>query len=81
MARSARELFDEAMTLEPKERMALTSLLIESFDLGTDEGTDPAWVTEIERRMIELDSGTTQPVPWDELRNRLYNNLRGGGRR
>ena len=46
MARSARELFDEAMTLEPRERVALTSLLIESLDPGADEGTDPAWVAE-----------------------------------
>jgi len=81
MARSARELFDEAMTLEPKERIALTSLLIESLDPGADEGADRAWMAEIERRMIELDSSTTQPVPWEELRNRLYSNLRGGGRR
>ena len=81
MARSARELFDEAMTLEPKERIALTSLLIESLDPGADEGADRAWMAEIERRMVELDSGTAQPVSWDEVRNLLHNYLRGGGRR
>lgn len=81
MARSARELFDEAMTLEPRERIALISLLIESLDPGADEGADSAWVAEIERRMIELDSGVAQPVPRDEVRTRLSNNLRGGGER
>jgi putative addiction module component (TIGR02574 family) len=81
MARSARELFEEAMTLEPRERVALTSLLIESLDPGADEGADSAWVAEIERRMNESDSGAAQPVPWEEVRNRLYSNLRGGGRR
>ena len=63
MARSARELFDEAMTLELKECIALTSLLIESLNPGGDEGADPAWVAEIERRMIELDSGAAQHSP------------------
>jgi putative addiction module component (TIGR02574 family) len=81
MARSARELFDEAMTLELKERITLTSLLIDSLDPGGDEGADPAWLAEVERRMIELDSGAAQHIPSDELRNRLYSNLRGGGRR
>ena len=46
MARSARELFDEAMTLEPKERIALTSLLIESLDPEADEGADQTWMAE-----------------------------------
>jgi hypothetical protein len=32
MARSARELFDEAMRLEPQERVTLIRLLIEALD-------------------------------------------------
>jgi hypothetical protein len=31
--------------------------------------------------MVELDSGTAQPATWDEVRNLLHSNLRGGGRR
>jgi len=72
MARSARELFEEAMRLDPDEREALMRLLIEALDAETDEGVDDAWRVEIERRMAELDSGAAQTVPWEEVRARLY---------
>jgi putative addiction module component (TIGR02574 family) len=71
MARSARDLFEEAMRLDPKERVALTGLLIESLDPESEEGVEQAWVAEIERRMAELDAGAVKPVPWSELRTRL----------
>jgi putative addiction module component (TIGR02574 family) len=72
MARSARELFDEAMGLDPGERATLTRLLIEALDGETEEGVEDAWRVEIERRMAELDSGAVQTIPWEEVRARLY---------
>ena len=72
MARSARELFEEAMRLDPQERATLTRLLIETLDAETEEGVEDAWRIEIERRMAELDSGAVEAVPWEELRTRLY---------
>ena len=71
MARSARELFDEAMQLDPRERASLLRLLIESLDAETDDGVEEAWRVEIERRMAELDSGTVQTISWEEVRARL----------
>jgi putative addiction module component (TIGR02574 family) len=72
MARSAQELFDEAMRLDPEERATLMRLLIETLDAESDEGVEDAWRVEIERRMVELDSGAVQAVPWEELRARLH---------
>ena len=72
MARSARELFDEAMKLDPEERAVLMRLLVETLDTESEEGVEDAWRLEIERRMAELDSGAVQTVPWEELRARLY---------
>jgi putative addiction module component (TIGR02574 family) len=72
MARSARELFDEAMRLEPQERATLIRLLIEALDAETEEGAEAAWQVEIERRMAELDSGSVETIPWEEVRTRLY---------
>ena len=72
MARSARELFEEAMRLAPEERAALMRLLIETLDGESEEGVEDAWRVEIERRMAELDSGTVDAVPWEDLRARLY---------
>ena len=72
MARSARELFEEAMRLDPEERATLMRLLIENLDAESEEGAEDAWRVEIERRMAELDSGSVQTIPWEELRARLY---------
>jgi putative addiction module component (TIGR02574 family) len=72
MAKSARELFEEAIKLDPEERATLIRLLIESVDAESDDGAEDAWRVEIERRMAELDSGTVQTIPWEELRARLY---------
>ena len=72
MAKSARELFEEAMKLDPEERATLMRLLIESVDAEAEDGVEDAWRVEIERRMAELDSGTVQTIPWEELRARLY---------
>jgi putative addiction module component (TIGR02574 family) len=79
--KSARELFEEAMRLDPKERVALTGYLIESLDPGADEGVEQVWVAEIERRMAEMDTGEVQSVSWDELRARLYGSPRASGGR
>ena len=72
MARSARELFEEAMRLDPEQRATLMRLLIESLDAQSEEGVDDAWMAEVERRMAELDSGAVQTLSWDELRALLY---------
>jgi putative addiction module component (TIGR02574 family) len=72
MARSARELFEEAMRLDPEERATLMRLLIETLDAESEEGVEDAWRVEIERRMAELDSGAVEAVPWEEIRARLY---------
>ena len=80
MTKSARKLFEEAMRLHPKERAALTGLLIESLEPESEDGVEQAWVAEIERRMVELDSGAVQTIPWDEVRARLYGSSRAPGR-
>lgn len=81
MAKSVRDLFEEAMRLEPEERVALTGLLIESLDDQTDETADQTWIAEIDRRMRELDSGTVKSISWEELRTRLYGRSRGSSDR
>ena len=72
MARSARELFEEAMRLDAQERATLMRLLIEALDTEVDKGVDAAWRAEIERRMAELDAGSVETIPWEEVRARLF---------
>ena len=73
MAKSARELFEEAMNCWiQKVAQLLMRLLIESVDAESEEGVEDAWRVEIEHRMAELDSGTVKTIPWEELRARLF---------
>jgi putative addiction module component (TIGR02574 family) len=72
MARSAQDLFEEAMRLDPKERATLLRLLIDTLDAESEEGSEEAWRAEVERRIAELDAGAVETVPWEELRARLY---------
>jgi putative addiction module component (TIGR02574 family) len=72
MARSARELFEEAMRLDPEERATLMRLLVDTLDAESEEGAEGAWRGEVERRIAELDAGAVDTVPWEELRARLY---------
>jgi len=81
VATSARKLFEEAMRLKPQERAALTGHVIESLEPESEEGVEEAWLAEIERRMAELDSGSVQTIPWEELRARLYDSPNASGHR
>jgi putative addiction module component (TIGR02574 family) len=56
------------MRLAPEERATLMRLLIESLDAESEEGVEDAWRVEIERRMAELDSGSVQTIPWEEVK-------------
>ncbi len=60
------------MRLAPEERATLMRLLIEALDAEAEQGVEDAWRVEIERRMAELDSGSVQTIPWEEVRARLH---------
>lgn len=59
------------MKLPPEARAALAGSLLDSLDTEVDAGAEEAWSTEIERRLREIDQGTTKLVPWDEVRRRI----------
>ena len=77
MAVSREELFRQALQLDESERAALVGMLIDSIDSDGEEGVEAAWMTEIERRIVELDSGMAKTIPWDVLRDGLRQRLGG----
>lgn len=74
---SKEQLFKEAMDLDDNARANLAGLLIESLDTESENGIESAWLKEIEQRMESLDSGKTETVSWDTVKERLYNNVNG----
>jgi putative addiction module component (TIGR02574 family) len=71
MAAQRETIFHDALEMEQRDRVELAKLLIESLDGGAEEGVEQAWMAEVDRRVTELDSGSVQAVPWDEVKERL----------
>lgn len=72
MAISREKLVEELLDLEEDERAELAGLLIESLDAEVEEGVEPAWLQEVERRMESLDTGEVNTVAWEEVKEWLY---------
>jgi putative addiction module component (TIGR02574 family) len=75
MSRTITDLWKEASELSEHDRATLAGLLIESLEAEPDADVDAAWAAEIERRVAELDAGTVDTIPWDEVRQRLLDRL------
>ena len=70
------KVFKEALELEQQDRVELAKLLIDSLDATTEGDVEEAWISEIDRRAAELDSGAVQTIPWDTVRARLRHSAR-----
>ena len=71
MARDLKRLFSEAFDLPESERATLAGLLIESIEPPPDPEVDEAWAAVAERRWREIESGSVQTVPWEEVKAKL----------
>ncbi len=68
------DLFKQASALDEKDRATLAGLLLESLEPGIDEDVETAWRDEIERRLVELDAGGVELIPWEEVQAKLRKN-------
>jgi putative addiction module component (TIGR02574 family) len=72
MARDLKKLFREAFDLPESDRATLAGLLIESLEPAPDPEVEEAWAVVAERRWREIESGSVQTIPWEEVRSKLY---------
>lgn len=77
MPRNIAELFQEAAQLPEGDRATLAGLLIESLEPAPEADVEAAWSKEIARRVAELDAGTAEPIPWDQVRTEVFGRRRG----
>jgi putative addiction module component (TIGR02574 family) len=68
---SPEELFKEALALPIEIRTELTERLIASLVEDISSETSKAQLKEVERRMKEVESGQTNPVPGAEVLARV----------
>jgi putative addiction module component (TIGR02574 family) len=72
MSRSLNEVFQEAARLPERDRATLAGLLIETLDPVSESDVEAAWSEEIKRRIAEIDAGTVELIPWEDVRAELF---------
>lgn len=73
MPKTLTELTRDAAGLPAPERLKLARILLDLSESDTAPTADvqAAWDQEIERRLLELRSGTVQGVPLDEVKKKI----------
>lgn len=61
------ELSARAKTLPPEDRARLAEELLDSLQEATDADAEAAWEREIERRVVEIESGAATLVPAEDV--------------
>ena len=72
MARTVKDLYQQAAGLSPDDRAELAGLLLASLEDQFDSEAEEAWAREIERRMAEYKAGNVRTIPWAEVRAQLH---------
>ena len=67
---NTKELFSEAVALSVEERALLVDSLLRSFD-QPESDIDQKWAKVANRRLMEMRSGKVQPVPGEEVFERV----------
>ena len=75
MSRTFTDVWKEAADLSEQDRAALAGLLIESLEGEPDRDVEAARAAEIEKRVAELDAGSVETIPWEQVRQRLIDRL------
>jgi putative addiction module component (TIGR02574 family) len=75
MPKTVNQIFLEAADLPENDRATLAGLLIDSLEGPPDPDIEAAWAAEIERRVAEVEAGTVKTIPWEEVRQRLLDQL------
>ena len=60
-------ILQQALELPESDRAAIAASLFQSLDTEIDENADELWDAEIKRRIAEIDNGTVELIPWDDV--------------
>ena len=79
MSGAVKQILEAALQLPDEEREQLVDELKATLHSGfATEEVEQAWASEIERRSAEIDSGKAVLRDWDEARDEILAELRGG---
>ena len=69
---NTKELINEAVALSVEERALLVDSLLRSFN-QPESDIDKKWANVANKRLIEMRSGKVQPVPGEDVFERVRN--------
>lgn len=72
----SKTLQEAALDLPPNERAELARKLLRSLDDPSEEELAQTWLSEAERRALELDRGEVQAIPAEDVRRKARTLLR-----
>lgn len=72
MERNLNEVFQQTVQLPERDRAPLAGVLIETSDPVSEPDAEAEWSEEIERRLAEIDAGTVELIPWEDVRAELF---------
>lgn len=75
MTAEAKKLFEQALALPERERVALIDALADSIVSGDDDDLGPEWKAEIARRIEAIERGESRLIPGDEVEARIRETL------
>jgi putative addiction module component (TIGR02574 family) len=67
MVRKLSEIENEIRSLARGDQERLLRALLEELDGPADPGVERAWLEEVQRRSRELDDGTVEAIPADQV--------------
>ena len=77
MTVAAQSILDSALGLSLEERVEIADALFASLDTPRERAEiETAWRREITARLSEIEAGTAEFTPWEEIRAGLQARLR-----
>jgi putative addiction module component (TIGR02574 family) len=77
MSRSVQEVLDDVRSLPPGDLDWLIGEIFQVREGSGESEIDPAWKTEVERRVAESESGGAVTYSWEEVEAPLRARLAG----
>ena len=67
MTEAAKKILSQVLALDPKEQEALVEAVASRLD-GVSPDLHPAWATELDERVGQVERGEVDLEGWDEVR-------------
>jgi len=76
MAALNEKIISDVLALSRESRTQLVEIILESLNIGSNKVIDAMWIEEINRRVEEVEAGTVQLIPEEQVFDELITRLK-----